>query len=330
MVLIQKEILCRLNIIDVNKQYCSDYKKMRMDELKKQFTGYCSHGLLITNIIEIIQSSRIRTNSKTLEGGMHLDITAKVEGIIYEIDEIIPDAKIAKITDTLAIATTKYASININIGKVSILKVGDITPVVVRLSQYNKFTDKVAVVANLFVPSKPTYQLFICYGDYIEDLEIKYLLNKIEEINKNINNLSSDEKKSLEYFNKLIYPFNTVKKLDKLSITNNNDKLELKLTKLKLNDIKNNLLLYNTDKPYLDDFINSVDNKFNYDKDIWKVDNQVLVTIKNNTSEIYKMLLISYYKKLYTLLELVKTYPNKEDLEKSKHIWKFYEINRIE
>jgi hypothetical protein len=37
MVLIQKEILCRLNIIDVNKQYCSDYKKMRMDELKKQF-----------------------------------------------------------------------------------------------------------------------------------------------------------------------------------------------------------------------------------------------------------------------------------------------------
>ena len=325
--------MCRLNISDVSKQYCPDYKKMRLELLKEQFVGYCSHGLYITKILDIIQTSQIRTNSKTLDGGMHVDIIARVEGIMYDIGEIIPDAKIAKITDTLAIASSKYASININIGKINILKVGDITPVIVRLSQYNKYTDKIAIAADLFLPIKPQLKLLIGIDEYKEDNEIMILLDKINECKTELNNLSIEKKESVSYFNKLIYPYSKVKQWNKnITLHNiNGDKLILDINKSNINNVnkefKNSKIgIFIPDKLYLDDTIYTT----NISKDlnnIWSIKDDVVLITETTKNDIYKLILINYYKELYTLLQLAETYPNKEAISKSSHIWKFYQFN---
>jgi hypothetical protein len=333
MVLIQKDIMCRLNISDVSKQFCPDYKKMRLDLLKEQFIGRCSHGIFIINILEIIQSSQIRTNSKTLDGGMHMDIIARVEGIMYEFGEIIPDAKIAKITDTLAIATSKYASININIGNVNVLKVGDITPVIVKISQYNKYTDKIAIAAELFLPVKPQLKLFICVDNYSNDKDIEILLNKIKECKKEITELSPEASKIVSYFNELIYPYNNLKKWEKkLELINlEGNKISLKINKTNINDVvnefkSNKIGIFVPDKLFLDDSIYTTDisNDLN---NLYNIDNDVILITEGSKNDVYKILLSDYYKNLYTLLQFSKVYSDKESIIKSSHIWKFYKMN---
>jgi hypothetical protein len=333
MVLIQKDIMCRLNISDVSKQYCPDYKKMRLDLLKEQFVGHCSHGIFITNILEIVQSSQIRTNSKTLDGGMHMDIIARVEGIMYEFGEIIPDAKIAKITDTLAIASSKYASININIGNVNILKVGDITPVIVKIAQYNKYTDKIAIAADLFLPVKPQLKLFIATDNYSIDKDIEILLNKIKECKKELSELSKDASNSLSYFNELIYPYTNIKKWNKdLELINiEGNKISLKINKTNINDLSNEFKsnkigIFVPDKILLDDSIYTIDISKDLNN-LWNIDNDVILITEGTKNDIYKILLGNYYKNLYTLLEFSKIYPDKDSITKSSHIWKFYKMN---
>jgi hypothetical protein len=287
---------------------------------------------IMCSILDIVQTSQLRTNSKTLDGGMHLDIIARVEGIMYEPGEIIPDVRIAKITDTLAIAASKYASININIGRVNILKVGDLTPVVVRLAQYNKYTDKIAIAANLFLPPKPTLQLLIGNGENKNDTEIDVILNKIKECNKKIAALDTEAKKSLAYFNKLIYPYAKPVSWGKsLSLNGlNGDVAELALTKTPIGNLnaekKYNVFL--PDNNYLDDTVYFAETK---DKHImqglWNVKDETLLVMEFEMGDLYKNVLARHYKQLYTLLQLVESYPNKELLANSLHIWKFYEMN---
>ena len=333
MVLIQKTIMCRLNLANVSVQFCPDYKQMRMDELQKQYVGYCSHGLFITRIVEILQSSQIRTNSKSSDGKMHVDILALVEGITYEKDEIIPDAKVAKITDTIAIATSKYASININIGKINILKVGDITPVIVRMAQYNKFTDKIAVAANVFLPAtKPKQYMLACEGEYKQDAEIQQLLTSINECKSRLDKLSTDEKKTVAHFNDLLYSAKKVEKYDTLKLNGvNGGKADIAVQKTSIVDAENKIddgvVLFVPESKYLDDVV-YIGRKFKYEGDVWKHNNQVVLVSGVSSIDAYKIVLIEHYKQLYTLIKLAETYPDKDAISKSGHIWKLYEMNK--
>lgn len=333
MVAIQKTIMCRLNLANVAVQFCPNYKQMRMDELTKQYVGYCSHGLFITKVIEILQSSQIRTNSKTLDGKMHVDLVALVEGVVYEPDEIIPDAVIAKVTDTIAVASSKYASININIGKNNILKVGDVTPVIVRMAQYNKFTDKIAVAANLFLPQPPKLYMFVCAGEYKEDAEIKLLTGKISECKSRLSALTADAKKSVVYFDELLCPYIKQKKWDKIVLTGvTGEKADVKLASTTLDKVtkefsSKDAVLFVPDTKFSDDVV-YIAAKFDSAKDTWRVDNDVVLVAHNSADFIYKHLLMQHYKKLYTLLELADCYPDKATLVRSSHIWKYYEMNK--
>lgn len=332
MVLIQKTIMCRLNLANVSNQFCPDYRQMRLDELKKQYVGYCSHGLFITRIVEILQSSQIRTNSKSSDGKMHVDLLALVEGVTYEKDEIIPDAKIAKVTDTIAIATSKYASININIGKVNILKVGDVTPVIVRMAQYNKFTDKIAIAANIFIPAKPKLYMVACEGEYKEDGVIQQLLANIKDCRAAIDKLGDSEKKSVVHFDDLIYPYKKAEKYDSLKLIGvNGGKIDVKLQKMPLLDaatkLADGMMLFIPESKYLDGNI-YIAKAFAYGADIWKYNNAVVLITGAPAADAYKLVLIEHYKKLYAILKLAETYPNKDALMRSNHVWKFYEMNK--
>ena len=342
MVMIKKIITCRLNITDVANQFCPDYKQMRINEFSKQYIGYCSHGMLVTKVIEVIKSSQIRANAKTAIGGMHTNISVLVEGIIYENDEIIPDAQISKITDTIAVASSKYASINLNIGRINILKVGDITPVIVGMSQYNKFTDKIAIAANVFVPVKQNMHITIMSGPYTEDEEIKELFARINYCKKELSGLPSETKKSVEYFNNLIYSYASPKKWSGNTnlIGINGENMQTSLHEIKIDNLykefaNKELCVFLPETKYLDGIVykfkntNVKEDMEKLHKDIWKIDNQVVVTTESNKIDIYKIILTKYYKQLYTLLKLAETYPNKSAITKSSHIWKFYEMNRI-
>lgn len=339
MVLIKKVITCRLNISDVSNQFCPDYKAMRLNELTKQYVGYCSHGILITNILSIIKSSQIRTNPKVCNGNMYVDINALVEGIIYESGEIISDATITEITDTIAIASSKYANINIDIGKINILKIGDITPVIVNISQYNKFTKKISVAATSFMPLKPKINIYIVHN-YLKTNTIIELKNEVNEVIEKINslkeymqNLTGDQKDAFKFFNELIYPYKSSKELKTLKLSALNTANTATLSLQKFDFIKDNKLPNMIVETYghyseTNTYITEYKDKDELLMDIWKQDDIITSIINIDMTDLYCKLLTSYHIHLNELKELIEYY-NKERIKNAAHIWKFYEMNKL-
>jgi len=345
MVVVEKIIKCRLDINDVDEQFCPDYAKMRLEKTKKQLIGYCFRSMLITSVEEIILFSQIRTNSKELSGNMHMDIEARVQGIIYEPNEIIPDAKVNNITNTIISASSKFANINIIIGNVNILKIGDMTPVIVKLSQYNIYSTKISIAAKPFVPKiSDTISLYLCDNDYKEN----GLTNKLKDLVKNylnhIKELSPDKKKSLDYFSQLIYPYKKKRVWDKLQI-DNVDTIINNMSILEYVPKRGNIIFkpecaLNDDNIYIiastDSLLNSIrieDNTSKLSKinSIGKFNKQntyKLVVCKSDGSDILNIHLEQYIKNLYTLIQFAETYSDKTLLSKSSHIWNYYNLNK--
>jgi hypothetical protein len=82
------------------------------------------------------------------------------------------------------------------------------------------------------------------------------------------------------------------------------------------------------DGKYSDNTVYKLDKLIEFDKDIWKIGSDVILITKAKKQDAYKSLLAKYYIQLYVLLQLAETYPNKAALEKSSHIWKYYQMNR--
>lgn len=326
MVVVEKVIMCRLNINKIEDQFCADYSKMRLDKLNKQLVGYCYKGMLITDIISILKTSQIRTNTKSLDGHMHLDIMTRVRGIIYEPGEIIPDAKIIKIENSLITAFSNFARINIPLGtSPNILKVGDTTPIIVKLARYNIYTQKISIGGELFVPKiAKNIPIYLCKDDIkdIDDIDgIKDMKVLIDNYNNYFKELSGEKALSKKFFIDLIYPFQKPIELKKIE--------NIDLEKVKILDytpIKDKYLLILPGK-LDDDFIYISKNKV-VSPDIPVIStsnhNYILTTI--DSISLIKIFLSEYIKNLHTLMQLIETYPDKESIKKSNHVWNYYNI----
>jgi hypothetical protein len=335
MVVIQKIITCRLNVIDNNEQYCPDFIQMRMKKLQKQYIGYCSNGMLVTNILDIVKTSFIRTNAKSNEGGMHVDIEMEAEGIIYESGDIISDAVILKIEDSAAIASSKNASIVISINQTNILKVGDTTPVIVRMCKYNKFTDKISVSAFVFAPKISEWYYITMSGEYNKDNDIEVLFNKINKCKEQLASLNKDGKESAAFFNDLIYPYNKPLKWgNRINIQGIDEKIEIPITEATIDNMDNDfkssdISLISVDTNYLHNKIYKTNKTFEITHNNWTLEGRPITIIKTDKASGYKTILTSYYKRINIIYELATTYPNKDSINKHKHIWDFYKMSRV-
>lgn len=353
MVVTERIIVCRLDINDVNDQFCPDYSKMRMEKIKKQLVGYCFRAMLITSIEEIIAFSQIRTNSKELSGNMHMDIEARVKGIIYEAGEIISDVMINNVTNTILSASSKYANVNIVIGNLNILKVGDMTPVIVRLSQYNISSTKISIAAEPFVPKFfNTIKFYVC-DEYTENKLTNKLKKEANNYLNTIREFTPEKKQSMEFFVNLVYPYKKKRTFSSVQLFNSGDenktnaKHNCKINSASLLSASpKNVIMFkgysslNDDNIYIIeenkiilDFIKITDGtsnnskinlfgKFN-DGETYK-----LVICKNNSADVLSLFLKQYIVNLNTLINLVETYPDKKTLLKSNHVWNYYNLNK--
>jgi hypothetical protein len=135
------------------------------------------------------------------------------------------------------------------------------------------------------------------------------------------------------YFDELLSPHTKQKKLDKVVLTGvTSNKTEVKLAGITLNKVSDKFVdketvLFAPDGKFSDDTVYVV-SKFEYAKDMWRVDNDPVLVVHNSADTIYKYLLMQQYKKLYTLLKLAECYPDKATLAQSSHVWKYYELNK--
>lgn len=355
MVLCRKILQHRLNINDVNEQYCKDFQKMRLDKLNKQFLGKCIHGILITRIIGIIMSSQIHANLQLLDGSMHVDICFEVEGIIYMINEIITDIEIIDINKKTITGNSQYAAATLPlIPELNIFKLGDITPVIAKKIQYNIYSKKISISATMFLPSPKTEILvYIPNKTFNLDVVLVDLLKTLKQLSNSFENLSKEQLKIMDFFIKLVYPYKkfisyknkklTSSEILQSTIPKSNLPVQLNITCSQenildfSNDELDNLLEKLKDKAFFipDDNLDATDiyyvdaDKLK-DHNIWKTDNNVsLVIVELDYCEIIKVFISEFIEKHSNLISLIQTYDSTKKLNNSNHIWKLYNSYKI-
>ena len=232
-----------------------------------------------------------------------------------------------------------YANINIQITKdtkwTNILKVGDMTPVIVKISQYAPLNNKISIVAEPFMPKQETHNfILICDPpiDNEDDYVIKAFKKIIADYNSYFSKLDKSKKDILKFFHELIYPYKKVAKIPSAIKLKNikeagTDK-SFTITKLKIPDLKNPNAIIQFDTPYLNDEVYIIDEFDMSNNPTINTDFGEFSITKVKNQDAVKMILTQYIKRLYTLMKFVETYNTKEMLNKSSHIWKYYELNK--
>lgn len=346
MVVVERIIKCRVDITDVKELYCPDYKKMRIEKLNRQFVGYCYRSMFITSVEEIIKTSYIRTNSKETNGHTHMDIAIRVKGIVYEQGEIVPDVTVYNVTNSMLSASSKYADVSIIIHGTNILKINDVTPVIVKLSQYNISSTKLAIAAEPFLP-KPisTITMYVCEMEYKENQFTSELKQSAKTYLTQLQDLNSDMRESAKFFTNLVYPYKETRSWSNFNI----DKINIKTCPksiIEFAPMSGNVIfqpenrlddanIYLIDSSTITKYLELTDgtsetSAINTMVEFGKSKFYKIVTMKITGTQILNLLLKKYIMNLHTLLELSKAYPNKATINKSSHIWNFYNMNKKE
>jgi hypothetical protein len=333
MVLCKKIIKHRLNIINMNELYCKDYQKMRIDKLNKQFLGKCINSILITKINRIITSSQIRTNPQLLDGSTHFDICFEVEGIIYMLNEIIPDIQIIDINKKTIIGNSKYANVSIPlIPELNIFKTGDLTPVIARKIQYNIYSNKISISANIFLPiPKTEIPIYIPKGNLQNNSSLNDLFKILDELINSLDKLSKEDKTIKDFFIKLVYPYKNVLSYKNIKFTDNENNNIILNCNSEILSSKNNLDKLKNKAFFLpDSYLNNISiYTVDYDKltksNIWTYEKNInFIILELDFTEIIKVFLTEFIKKHNELLSLISTYTPIKKLNNSNHIWKLY------
>ena len=87
--IIYKQIETRLDIINPNDLYCSNYNKMLLNLLNKKFLNRCYKSIYIIEIIKIVKRGSIIHTAKNLNGTSYIDLQFKIKGVVYEKNDII-------------------------------------------------------------------------------------------------------------------------------------------------------------------------------------------------------------------------------------------------
>ncbi len=198
-----KYLETRLNINDTNSMFCSDYDSMLLNLLKDRFAGRCYKSVFIQEIIEIVRRGNINCKSKSLDGGLYVDVQFKAHCLIYEIGEIIHRCRIVAISnDNIIVAETDACALKIrNVLKLDIFKVGDEISVTIERVMYNIFDKKVAMSAFPLVPLPKVIVKFRIMDNVFEEDK-----TEMESIHSLEQSIKAHDAKTTKFFRDLLYP----------------------------------------------------------------------------------------------------------------------------
>ena len=317
-----------ITLTDVNDIYNTDIDNLLLKKLQNIFENKCFQSCYIKSINKIIYRSDINFNNKDLNGSVNISIKFEASIIQYDKFDIINNIKITAITENKIICQSQNASIFIHYSdKLKNYKDGQIISIKVGICKYYLGINEISINAFPFVPLSEEFENEIYYNiNYLTDDEINELndldiIKNIEDAEKERDSIKKEKGNRWGYFDDLLYPFKTNKKINK-----NMKEIGIlefdKLQKDKSNIIS--LLPYqklSSKKMILIDPISSKSNIKKFGNDNYP--------IEENSVVIFQILLTKYFKHIKTINELSTIYKTADMFKKHENIFDTYRVNKL-
>lgn len=316
---VTKILETRLDIIDINSIFCSDYEKNIMSMLKNKYNNRCFKSIYILDVNRIVARSNLHCKNKVLDGSTYIDVSFEISGIVYEKGDIIHNCKIIQINNNGTMhAKSKYASIHIkNIDGLVVFKEMEEVPVIVNMTRYNIFEDEISVSAIPFIPILKKSTVFKITDALVND-ESTFDLFDFNQLNKYLDMVQTESKNNkivFKFFTELLHPYKVVKDF------NLGKKTKIDLTTLL--ELKNDNLLYTPESK-----LNASECFILNDTDLKKLEKIYPDTsiININHKEYIYHTLNNYSKNLECLLEFMQIYNTEEKIKQNTKFWSLYSV----
>jgi hypothetical protein len=154
MVYIERPLITQIDTKDPNVLYSTDMKTTLKTILTQMYVGKCFKRCYITEIIDIEENSPPVMEAMRNGGSARIAIRFRVRGIVYDMFEVIPDAKIVEIIeDGKMLLRSRHAAIMIAADpRLQHFRVGMTIPVRSMEARYIPYRDTISVTGIPFVP----------------------------------------------------------------------------------------------------------------------------------------------------------------------------------
>ena len=353
--IITKNLECILTITDTNVLFSKNLNNELINILNDKYQNKCFSSCYVININKITRRSYMNCN-ENLDSNFNISIQFEANVLIYQTNEIIHDCVIIKKEQNGIIhAKSKYCGIQININQnLSIYEIGNKIPVIVKMLRYNINQPEISVLAIPFIPVKYDIIIYNTVND-LSDKSHNMLLqlnDKVSELDSLIKKLNKNDKKIYDFFKDLLLD-NKLKNKNSLEkrINNNSDldknnieiikkydviELDLLLNELKTQKNKNYILFksYNSfdinycnvikDKQVAENLFIEDDSDYKNNKLDKNINDSNVLIVNESIENILELYMYENIRNKQCLLNFVNNYPNLNDVQKLKNIWKLY------
>jgi hypothetical protein len=187
MVYIERPLITQIDTKDPAVLYSTDMKSTLKTILTQMYVGKCFKRCHVTEIIDIEDNSPPVMEAMRNGGSARISIRARVRGIVYDMFEVIPDAKIVEIIeDGKMLLRSRHAAIMIAADpRLQHFKVGMTVPIRAMESRYIPYRDTISVTGIPFVPifNPPTDPFDVNFTTDDQDA-CEPLLTRLKELQK--------------------------------------------------------------------------------------------------------------------------------------------------
>ena len=301
---------------DVNIIYSIDIDNILLNKIKDTFEKKCYKSCYILLVNKIIRRSNLNFNNKDLNASVNISIMFEATILKYDIYDIINNVKIITITDDKIICQSDSSSILIKSDKnLDSFKMNQIISVRVGKCSYTTGESKISITAFPFIPiieEDIFYKIKELTKNEKEELNNSYIMNIINEEENIKKDILKKLKNKWNYFNNLLYPYKTNKKLNKnikeIDIFNF-DLIGINIISLSSHQNISNQKIY-----LINSDIKSNQKKFGSEE----------FPIEEKSLSIYIILLTKYYKHIKCINELSNLYSDTETFDNHINIFDLY------
>lgn len=317
-----------ITLSDVHEIFSTDPDALLLKKIQDSFENKCYKSCYIISVNKILNRSDINFNNKDLNGSANVSVKFETSILQYEKFDIVTNVTITAITDRIIACQSHDSLIFIqNEERLKDYKDGQIIPIKIGICNYGLGNNKISINAFPFVPINEEFENEYYYkinklsNEDIESLNGLDIIKNIEDAEHMMESIKKEKNNRWEYFDDLLYPFKTVKKINK------NIK-EIGLCDFKL--LKDNgsnivsMLPYqyiSSKKIALIDPDSSKVNKKKFGDENYPIDENPLL--------IYEMYLTKYYKHINSVNQLSLSYKDDELFKNSANIFNIYKMNKL-
>lgn len=281
-----------------------------LEYIRNNYEKKCFKNCFIDKILEINHHGDYKILNN-FNSDIIVDVNFKAIISKYEKFEIITDLEITEINNNVILCKKEHimAYIKMDDKLKDIYNKGQLIPAIIGSSKYKLNSSIISINAYPFVPKYEDQKYYMITK--LTKVEEEQLNNTIiKQIKEEYEKLKivSNNKTILEYFEKLLYPYKTIKKSDNTIILKD-------LFKLSLNGV-----VYQSDE---DDLKNHNIREFkNLNKNICIIDDKSI--------NIYYTFFNKYLHYIILLHNLIISYNTKDIIKKNKNIFDFYNLYKKE